>query len=189
MSTKIPVEFVSFTGVALEDKNQLSWATASETNSQFFYIERSDDGISFTAIGRKDGAGTSSQIHYYSFDDLSPNEGTNYYRLRQVDYNGATMYSNVVSLDFHRGHMTVSNVKPNPTNGDVNFDFNSPVESVIHIVMTDVTGRVVKDEFVTVKPGTTFVNTTIDESSSGIYTMVITEDKYGFRSVTRLVKY
>jgi hypothetical protein len=188
-ASPLPVEFISFTGVALDEKNQLSWATASETNSQFFYVERSDDGINFTTIGRKDGAGTSSQIHYYSFDDNSPVEGTNYYRLRQVDYNGAMMYSNIVSLDFHRGHMTVTNVKPNPTNGEVNFDFNSPVESTIHVVMTDVTGRIVKDEYITVKPGTTLVNTAIDESSAGVYTMIITEDRYSFRSVTRLVKY
>lgn len=188
-ASPLPVEFISFTGVALDEKNQLAWSTATETNSQYFYIERSDDGVNFTSIGRRDGAGTTSQIHYYSFDDLSPIEGTNYYRLRQVDYNGATMYSNIVSLDFHRGFMTVMNVKPNPTNGEVNFDFNSPVETTIHIVMTDVTGRVVKDQYVVVNPGTTFVNTTIDESGAGVYTMIITEDKHGFRSITRLVKY
>lgn len=185
----LPVELVSFTGVALDEKNQLSWTTASETNNQYFYIERSDDGVNFTTIGRKDGAGTTSQMRYYSFDDFSPIEGTNYYRLRQVDYNGAFMYSAIISLDFHRGNMSVSNVKPNPTNGEVNFDFNSPVETNLHILITDVTGRVVKDEIVVVKPGTTYVNTAIEESGAGIYTMIITEDKYSFRSVTRIVKY
>ncbi len=188
-ASPLPVEFISFTGVALDEKNQLSWSTATETNNQYFYIERSDDGVNFTTIGRKDGNGTTSQIHYYAFDDFSPIEGTNYYRLRQVDYNGAAMYSGIISLDFHRGHMTVTNVKPNPTNGEVNFDFNSPVETTIHIVMTDVTGRVVKDEYVVVNPGTTFVNTVIEESAAGVYTMIITEDKNAFRSVTRLVKY
>jgi hypothetical protein len=185
----LPVEFVSFTGVALDEKNQLSWTTASETNSQFFYIERSDDGVNFNTIGRKDGAGTTSQIHHYSFDDFSPIEGTNYYRLRQVDFNGATMYSNIIALDFHRGNMTVMNVKPNPTNGEVNFDFSSPVETTIHILITDVTGRVVKDQNVVVKPGTTLVNTAIEESGAGVYTMIITDDKHAFRSVSRIVKY
>lgn len=185
----LPVEFISFTGVALEEKNQLSWTTATETNNQFFYIERSDDGVNFSTIGRKDGAGTSSMVHHYAFDDFSPIEGTNYYRLRQVDYNGAAMYSDVISLEFHRGNMTVTNVKPNPTNGEVNFDFNSPIETKVHIVITDVTGRVVKDELVTVKPGTTQVYTAIEESGAGVYTMIVTEERYAFRSVTRLVKY
>lgn len=185
----LPVEFVSFTGVALEEENMLSWTTASETNSQFFYVERSDDGVNFTTIGRKDGAGTTSMMHHYAFDDYSPIEGTNYYRLRQVDYNGAMMYSNIITLDFHRGNMTVTNVKPNPTNGEVNFDFNSPVETTVHIVITDVTGRVVKDQMVATKAGTTQVYTAIEESGAGVYTMIVTEEKYAFRSVTRIVKY
>ena len=185
----LPVEFISFTGVALDESNHLTWSTASETNSQFYYIERSDDGINFTTIGRKDAAGTTSQIHHYTFDDFSPIEGTNYYRLRQADYNGATMYSDVISLEFHRGNMTLTNVKPNPTNGEVNFDFNSPVETQLHVVITDVTGRAVRDEYVDAKPGTTAVHTAIEESGAGVYTMVVTEEKYGFRSVTRVVKY
>lgn len=185
----LPVEFISFTGVALDEENLLNWSTATETNNQFFYIERSDDGVNFTTIGRKDGAGTTSMIHHYAFDDYSPIEGTNYYRLRQVDYNGATMYSNIIALEFHRGHMTVTNVKPNPTNGQVNFDFNSPVETTVHIVITDITGRVVRDEMVLTKAGTTAVSTVIEESGAGVYTMIITEEKFAFRSVTRIVKY
>lgn len=184
----LPVEFISFTGTAKDEYNELMWSTATETNSQYYYIERSDDGINFHEIGRQNGAGTTSQIHNYAFDDYSPLEGTNYYRLRQVDYNGAFMYSSVVTVDFHRGHMTVTNVKPNPTNGEVNFDFNSPVETTIHMVITDMTGRTVRDEYVTVKPGTTAVNTSIDDGA-GIYSMMITEDKTGFRSITRIVHY
>jgi len=184
----LPVEFISFTGVSMGDYNELSWSTATETNCQYFYVERSDDGVHFNDIGRKNGAGSSSQIHNYNFEDFSPLEGTNYYRLRQVDYNGATMYSSVVTVDFHRGNMSVSNVQPNPTNGEVNFDFNSPVETRIHMVITDMTGRTVRDEYVMVKPGTTPVNTMITEGS-GIYSLLITEEKTGFRSVTRIVRY
>lgn len=185
----LPVQLVSFTGVAMEDHNELSWETASEINNQYFDVERSDDGVNFYSIGRKPGNGTTSQLHSYEFSDFSPLEGINYYRLKQVDYNGAMMYTNIVTLEFHRGHMTLNNVKPNPTNGDVNFDFNSPSETTVRIIITDVTGRVVKDEYQAVKAGTTPVNTTIDDSGAGVYTMIVTEDKTGFRSVTRIVKY
>lgn len=185
----LPVELVSFTGTTLEDRNQLTWTTASEMNNHYFDVERSDDGVTFYSIGRRMGHGTTTQMNSYSFDDFSPVEGTNYYRLKQVDYNGASTYSGVVTLEFHRGNMTVTNVKPNPTNGDVNFDFNGPTETIIHIVITDVTGRTVRDEYQAVKPGTTPVHTSIDESGAGIYTMCITEDASGFRSVTQIVKY
>lgn len=185
----LPVEFVSFTGVSLEDRNLITWQTASEMNNHFFDVERSDDGVNFYSIGRRIGHGTTTQVNNYTFDDFSPIEGTNYYRLKQVDYNGSAVYSGIISLEFHRGHMTVTNVKPNPTNGDVNFDFNGPTETTVHIVITDVTGRIVRDEYQVVKPGTTPMHTTIEESGAGIYTMTVTEDNSGFRSVTQIVKY
>jgi hypothetical protein len=185
----LPVELVSFTGFAFEDHNRLEWTTASEVNNHFFDLERSDDGINFFSIGRVNGHGTTSMRNDYSFNDYSPIEGTNYYRLRQVDYNGAVTYSQIVTIEFHRGNMTVTNIKPNPTNGEVNFDFNSPLESTIHVVITDVTGRVVRDEYREIKAGTTLVNTFIDQSGAGIYTMIVTEEKSGFRSVSRIVKY
>lgn len=185
----LPVELVSFTGIAFEDHNRLEWTTASEVNNHFFDLERSDDGINFFSIGRVNGHGTTSMRNDYSFNDYSPIEGTNYYRLRQVDYNGAVTYSQIVTIEFHRGNMTVTNIKPNPTNGEVNFDFNSPLESTIHVVITDVTGRVVRDEYREIKSGTTLINTFIDQSGAGIYTMIVTEEKSGFRSVSRIVKY
>jgi hypothetical protein len=185
----LPVELVSFTGMAFEDHNRLEWITASEMNNDYFDIERSDDGINFFSIGRADGHGTTSMRNDYSFNDYSPIEGTNYYRLKQVDFNGSVTYSQIVTLEFHRGNMTVTNIKPNPTNGEVNFDFNSPLESSIHIVITDVTGRVVRDEFREVKAGTTLINTLIDQTGAGIYTLTVSEEKSGFRSVTRIVKF
>ncbi len=188
-SAPLPVELISFTGETFDDHNGLNWATASELNNHYFDVERSDDGITFSPIGRKEGGNNSSQRLDYSFDDYSPIEGINYYRLKQVDYNGAITYSNVVSLIFHRGNMSVSNVKPNPTNGEVNFDFNSPSETTIHIVITDVTGRKVKDEYMEVKAGTSIINTMIDETGAGVYTLSVTEEKSGFRSVSRIIKY
>jgi hypothetical protein len=158
-------------------------------NNHFFDIERSDDGVNFYTIGRRMGHGTTTQMSDYAYDDYSPLEGTNYYRLRQVDYNGATTYSSVVTLEFHRGNMTVSNVQPNPTSGQVNFDFNSPSETTVHVIITDVTGRIVKDEYKEVKAGTTLVNTAIEETGAGVYTMMVIEERTGFRSVTRIVKY
>ena len=77
----------------------------------------------------------------------------------------------------------------NPTIGEVNFDFSSPSETIIHIIITDVTGRVVKDEFRQVKAGTTPINTMINEEGAGIYTLSVTEEKSGFRSVERIVKF
>lgn len=188
-ATPLPIELTQFTGTAEADFNHLKWTTASETGNDYFTIERSTDGVTFNDIGRVDGAGNSSQLLNYYFNDVNPAEGTNYYRLKQTDFNGHFTHSAMISLDFHRGNMSVNNLRPNPTNGEVNFDFTSPEETEIHFVITDVTGRIVADEYRTVKAGVTSIGTLIAEAGAGVYSLKITEEKHGFISVSRIVKY
>jgi hypothetical protein len=185
----LPVEIVTFNGNAEPDYNHLKWVTATETGNDYFTVERSTDGVTFVELGRVDGAGNSTQLLNYFFNDMNPFEGTNYYRLKQTDFNGHYTYSSMISLDFHRGNMSVNNIHPNPTNGEVNFDFASPEETEIHYIITDVTGRVVADERKIVKAGVTTIGTLIPDEGAGIYSLKIIEEKHGFISVNRIVKY
>jgi hypothetical protein len=185
----LPIELTDFSGTAEADYNHLKWITASENNNDYFTLERSTDGVTFTELGRVDGAGNSVQLVNYSFNDVNPYEGTNYYRLKQTDFNGQYSYSGMISLDFHRGHMSVNNIHPNPTNGEVNFDFATPEETEIHYTITDVTGRVVADEYRIVKAGVNTIGTLIAEEGAGVYSLKIVEEKHGFISVSRIVKY
>lgn len=187
--TPLPVELVNFTGEAKPEFNHLSWETASETNNDYFVVERSTDGNVFVAIGTVDGAGSSTQYHSYSFNDMMPADGMNYYRLKQVDFNGQATYSNIVSLEFHLGNMVVNNVHPNPTSGVIEFNFGSPEETEIHYVVTDVTGRIIVDEHRTVRAGTSVLSTSLDGQGAGVYSLKVTEEKHGYSFVTRIVKY
>jgi len=80
-----------------EDGIQLTWSTSSENNNQYFFIERSKNGIDFEPAGKVKGAGNSSQVVTYSFSDLNKNKVyTRYfYRLVQADLNGETAFSQV----------------------------------------------------------------------------------------------
>ncbi len=92
-----PIDLLFFS--AKNNKNRsiaLSWTTTTEINNAFFSIERSNNGNRFMEIGRKLGAGTSQQKQHYSYNDDSPVSGPNYYRLRQVDFDGKFEYSPVV---------------------------------------------------------------------------------------------
>src|ERR1700751_1021249 len=89
-SAPLPVELVSFTADCSNGHELLNWSTASETNNDYFLVERSDDGNTFYEIGRAAGHGTSSQTNNYTFTDPQPLSGTVYYRLEQIDYNGKT---------------------------------------------------------------------------------------------------
>lgn len=187
--TPLPVELISFTGMAENDYNHLSWTTATEINNDYFTLERSTDGVNFDPVARIAGAGNSTQVHEYAYNDMFPADGYNYYRLKQTDYNGQSSYSNIVSLEFHLGHISVENVRPNPTSGAVDFDFSSPEETEIHYIITDVTGRVIVDERKTVKAGRTTMATAIEAEGAGVYSLKVIEEKHGFISVTRIVKY
>lgn len=94
-----PVTLLSFTGTLQNDKTVLlNWQTTAEYNNDYFDVERSNDGIHFISIGRVKGHGTSSLPHSYSMVDAHPLNGTNYYRLRQVDVDGHFIYSNIVLI-------------------------------------------------------------------------------------------
>ncbi|MFD2246818.1 T9SS type A sorting domain-containing protein [Pontibacter ruber] len=96
----LPVTLASFKGNVQNTATVLNWSTATEINNEKFVIERSQDGRTFEAIGTVKGNGNSSVLLKYSFTDLNPLNGTNYYRLRQVDYDGTVNLSHVIALNF-----------------------------------------------------------------------------------------
>jgi len=92
----LPIELISFYAACEEDKVRLSWATASESNNEFFTIEKSINGTVFTVVDIVKGAGTSNNVAYYQTFDENISEQTTYYRLKQTDYDGKFTYSNLV---------------------------------------------------------------------------------------------
>jgi hypothetical protein len=139
-SNVAPVSLISFTGHFVGDYIALNWATASELNNQKFMIERSSDMFNWTTIGEVRGAGTVSSIQNYSFDDFKPLSGIAYYRLRQVDFDGAFAYSNVVVIDQHKTSIDLF-VVPNPF--DDAFTIQSSSLEKNNVLMHDVLGRLV----------------------------------------------
>lgn len=94
----LPVELLSFNGAKEKEGNFLSWSTASEINNDHFELERSYDGNSFESVYSIEGKGTTTSISNYAFYDNTSEKGLVYYRLKQVDYDGKTTYSKIISL-------------------------------------------------------------------------------------------
>ncbi|MFI5205258.1 MAG: hypothetical protein ACHQF2_12240 [Flavobacteriales bacterium] len=97
----LPVELVSFSGHQKNTAVELEWSTASEVNNAFFEIERSTDREIFTTIGKIQSKGNSNSLTSYSHTDLSPQAGTMYYRLKQVDLNGTVSYSDILPVEYN----------------------------------------------------------------------------------------
>jgi hypothetical protein len=94
----LPVELLFFNAIANDKTVNLNWETASEINNDYFIVERSANGREYEAIGHVNGNGNSSEINKYVFSDDQPYLGLSYYRLKQVDYDGAFEYSNIESV-------------------------------------------------------------------------------------------
>lgn len=115
-TSALPVELLYFSGIARENQVLLNWSTASEVNNDFFEVQRSTDGINFEAIGIVDGNGNTNEPIEYSLIDGNPSLGLNYYRLRQVDFNGDEDFLTVILVinDYETQGITVSTY-PNPS--------------------------------------------------------------------------
>lgn len=99
LCSALPIELISFDGEKQNNYNLLNWSTASETNNDYFTLERSIDGENWEAIKQIDGFGNSSSIIYYSYEDYDFEYTTNYYRLSQTDFNGDNNYFNPIVID------------------------------------------------------------------------------------------
>lgn len=99
-STVLANSFLSFTATAVKDQVQLNWSAAANVNTRYFEIQRSNDAIHFTAINKIAQTGTTGSYNY-SYTDLSPAQGNNYYRLKQVDVNGKYEYSKIASVNIN----------------------------------------------------------------------------------------
>jgi hypothetical protein len=114
---ELPVEWLSFDATPTDKEVALDWATASESGNDYYEVERStNEGRTFSAIGRVAAAGESIDARSYNFIDESPITGRNTYRVRQVDVDGSFSYSDIITIAFG-GSSTVAALAPNPTNG------------------------------------------------------------------------
>lgn len=113
----LPVQMASFTASFDFNKVSLNWSTASEANNAYFTIERSADGTNYSSLAKVNGAGNSSALISYSYSDLSPVNGTSYYRIRQTDIDGNTTVSEVKTV---KNNSTAKNITvfPIPNTGN-----------------------------------------------------------------------
>ncbi len=110
-----PVELTNFDAREVEGKRvELVWQTASEINNDYFEIERSGSGRDFEAIGEVKGNRTTSREMDYIYMDHQPLRGMNYYRLKQVDFDGGFSYSDIKAVDM-AADIPVVTLSPNPT--------------------------------------------------------------------------
>jgi hypothetical protein len=94
-----PIELISFNGKCDNNEVQLNWITATETNNDYFTIQKSKDCINYEDIGTIKGSGNSISNKYYTFKDIPYENRLTFYRLKQTDFDGNYTHSKTISTD------------------------------------------------------------------------------------------
>ncbi|MBT8378641.1 MAG: T9SS type A sorting domain-containing protein [Ignavibacteria bacterium] len=155
----IPVELISFTASVNENNVTLLWQTATETNNSGFQLERSKDNKGYKQITFVPGSGSTTEPKGYGYTDNSVNNGTYYYRLKQVDFDGSFSFSKLIEVNVGLpSEFTLEQNYPNPFNPKTTVSYSIPELSFVTLRVYDVLGNVI----------TTLIN---EEKSIGIHTI------------------
>ena len=174
----LPVTLVNFEGKNTSEGNVLQWTTSAESNNDYFAIEESTNGKTFSETGRVKGVGNASVTNHYDFTDMDFNKGITYYRLKQVDFDGKYAHSRIIAIDA-------------PSAGDIRF-YPNPVQSALNIELPNLQGNWVNARVINASGQEVIVrekavvqngrlNIPLGKLPAGIYQVLITNDKVNYR--------
>lgn len=153
----------------------LRWATATEYNADYFEVLRSTDGVSFEKIGALAAQGNYADALQYQLWDNNPHTGKNYYRLRQVDFDGSASFGNVAAVDWKTEEVRVF---PNPSAGAFEINATFIWERAM---LYNAQGQLARTYAYPEK-------TTLDGLPNGVYSLEVFEGKNGAPVVVSLIK-
>ncbi len=165
----LPVTFKNFDGVMQNGQSLLKWTTTNEINNKGFDVERSADGQVFNPIGFVAGQNKAAGDNNYTFTDVKPVNGTNYYRLKQIDNDGHTSYSSIIQLknviaDF------VWSVYPNPVVDNGWMQVQLPKAAKVAVQVVSSTGKIISMiDKGTLQTGTYSIPLNLNTASKGVY--------------------
>ncbi len=183
VANPLPVTLVKFEGRLDGSIASLNWKTASEIDNDYFEIQRSSDGLEFIKIGKVAGNGTTNLASEYFFEDRSLLKGNNYYRLKQIDFDGKSSYSSVIVLDYDGSTPLNVFLYPNPTNAqNINLELINPSTEYLNIRILDMTGRISLQATISAEDLESNISLKAEELKAGVY---VVEVMQGTQRVTK----
>jgi Secretion system C-terminal sorting domain len=169
----LPVNLLNFSGYKSGGKNVLNWTVSNEINNKGFDVLRSMDGVNYSSVGfvnsQAIGGVSNSELHY-TFDDNSPVGKKQYYRLNQVDIDGKSKLSNIVMITRERTTtLLIGGLFPNPTRDKINVIIEAPQRDKVTVMITDMGGKIVKQQLENVDVGSNTVPVDVAKLASGSY--------------------
>jgi hypothetical protein len=170
-SSPLPVELTTFNANCTENATTINWQTASEHNSAYFEVEKSRDGSIWNLIETVSAAGNSTSLIDYSIIDSEKAMEVVYYRLNQVDIDGASKIYGPISVSCDETIDFTATIFPNPTAKDFSVSFlNSEAQNFdIQLIGTD--GKVVYQTTRLVEAGATILPLSSEYLNAGVYSL------------------
>ena len=164
----LPIELLFF-NVQLGDNNdvQVKWQTATETNNDYFTLQRSKNGVEWENINTIAGAGNSNMILNYVANDYKPYEGVSYYRLKQTDFDGQFSFSKIKSINNSDMENNQIIIYPNPTTDYITIIGNSIELEAVNVY--DILRKNVSCSAIIKKINNKKIVIDLSELSGGIY--------------------
>jgi len=184
----LPIELLAFTGRNEETKNKIQWVTATEINSNYFVLEKSKNGIDFESLLTVNAANNSLSNKYYNAFDLNPFEKITYYRLHLFDLDGTSEYSNVIAIDNTNLTNFITSARPNPTQGNIEFDVNTKGKEIISIELYNNNGLLTSTEKHNSSGGYETLHFDLSSYESGLYLLKVTFENSGKSEIIKVIK-
>jgi hypothetical protein len=188
----LPVSYLNFAGVREAGNNVLRWTTSTEQNNKGFDVERSIDGRTFSSLGfvtSKADNGNSNHELSYNFIDNQLTASVYYYRLRQVDLNGKTNYSNTIVIKGDRVNtIKMSGLYPNPATEEITVSIDAPNAEKVVLVVTDIYGKQLMQQQISVEVGSNNTKLNVANLSSGTYLIKLQSTKTNTSSTLKFIK-
>ena len=168
----LPLKLDAFTATKKPTGIQLNWETISEQNTSYFEIERSTDGTNFVSIGRVNAIGNSATRQYYSFTDVQPFPGTNFYRLKMADNDAAFTLSRIIAVKNENSIRL--QVFPNPVSDVLQVQLPSLKKETVTISITDAVGKSVYTRSTQLSEGNNASSIPVQHLPKGTYYFILT---------------
>jgi len=186
----LPSELISFDAVKSANNALLKWVTATEINSNYFAIEHAKNGIDFKEIGQVTAAGNTNELQTYNYRHIQPQEGSNYYRLREVAFDGTSTYSQVITLRMNPISGNTIDVFPNPVIDKTWIYLNNDRDNTYtaQLFLYDVLGQLVHRQESSIALGENKIEINMSGLESGYYFMSSTNEYGQTHQSIRLLK-